>query len=374
MNARVYDSDIGRFLSADTIIQDPHDSQSYNRYSYVRNNPLKYTDPTGNSWWTKFRDKWVKPIVSIIVAAVIVAGSGGLGILGGVLGNLGAGGGAILAGAVSGGIMTGSWQGALQGAIFGAVGAGFAAGIGNAFQKVIPHGANLINNAKYGAQFLKAASHGLSRAAISMVQGGTFKSGFASGFASSFFSPGTELGGDNAGGFTLRTTIAGVVGGTASEIGGGKFSNGAVSGAFVHMFNAERILKEYTLGIHTNTNSNARFHKGHAWISITSNQTGEINTYGLYADQELPMHESFGTGGVQVDIELQGNYSYKTNHFVFINQNQYDSISPYLVKNSFLWHTDYTCATYAVDMFNIATGSNYERTSFPVNLSNQLGN
>ena len=72
-----------------------------------------------------------------------------------------------------------------------------------------------------------------------MAQGGTFKSGFASGFSSSFFSPGTELGGDGAGGFTLRTTIAGVVGGTASEIGGGKFANGAVSGAFVHMFNAE---------------------------------------------------------------------------------------------------------------------------------------
>jgi len=30
-----------------------------------------------------------------------------------------------------------------------------------------------------------------------------------------------------------------VVGGTASKLGGGKFSNGAVSGAFVHMFNAE---------------------------------------------------------------------------------------------------------------------------------------
>ncbi|MCH9814194.1 MAG: hypothetical protein K0U47_09675 [Epsilonproteobacteria bacterium] len=41
------------------------------------------------------------------------------------------------------------------------------------------------------------------------------------------------------GGFTLRTTIAGVVGGTASELGGGKFANGAVSGAFTHMFNHE---------------------------------------------------------------------------------------------------------------------------------------
>ncbi len=43
MNARLYDSDIGRFTSADTIIQAPHDSQSYNRYSYVRNNPLVLT-------------------------------------------------------------------------------------------------------------------------------------------------------------------------------------------------------------------------------------------------------------------------------------------------------------------------------------------
>lgn len=79
-----------------------------------------------------------------------------------------------------------------------------------------------------------------------IVQDTTFKSGFASGFSSSFFSPGTSLGGEGAGGFTLRTTIAGVVGGTASEIGGGKFSNGAVSGAFVHMFNAENILKKLT--------------------------------------------------------------------------------------------------------------------------------
>ncbi|CAA6825571.1 MAG: Unknown protein [uncultured Sulfurovum sp.] len=39
MNARVYDSDIGRFLSADTLIQDPHDSQSYNRYSYLSDVP-----------------------------------------------------------------------------------------------------------------------------------------------------------------------------------------------------------------------------------------------------------------------------------------------------------------------------------------------
>ncbi len=48
MNGRVYDPQIGRFLSADPYIQDPYNTQSYNRYSYVMNNPLKYTDPTGN--------------------------------------------------------------------------------------------------------------------------------------------------------------------------------------------------------------------------------------------------------------------------------------------------------------------------------------
>ena len=45
MNGRVYDPDLGRFLSADPVIQFPGYSQSYNRYSYVLNNPLSYTDP-----------------------------------------------------------------------------------------------------------------------------------------------------------------------------------------------------------------------------------------------------------------------------------------------------------------------------------------
>ena len=47
MNGRVYDPELGRFISADPHIQFIANSQSYNRYSYVLNNPLKYTDPTG---------------------------------------------------------------------------------------------------------------------------------------------------------------------------------------------------------------------------------------------------------------------------------------------------------------------------------------
>jgi len=47
MNARLYDPAVGRFLSPDPYVQNPLFSQNYNRYSYVLNNPLRYTDPTG---------------------------------------------------------------------------------------------------------------------------------------------------------------------------------------------------------------------------------------------------------------------------------------------------------------------------------------
>ncbi len=40
--------ELGRFAQADSIISDPYNPQSLNRYSYVLNNPLKYTDPTGH--------------------------------------------------------------------------------------------------------------------------------------------------------------------------------------------------------------------------------------------------------------------------------------------------------------------------------------
>ena len=47
MNGRVYDPSIGRFISADPTVPDPLYSQSFNRYSYVYNSPLEYTDPSG---------------------------------------------------------------------------------------------------------------------------------------------------------------------------------------------------------------------------------------------------------------------------------------------------------------------------------------
>ena len=47
MNGRLYDPLIGRMLSPDIVIQDAHNSQAFNRYSYCFNNPLRVTDPSG---------------------------------------------------------------------------------------------------------------------------------------------------------------------------------------------------------------------------------------------------------------------------------------------------------------------------------------
>ncbi|CAI8164768.1 MAG: Uncharacterised protein [Pseudidiomarina mangrovi] len=47
MNGRVYDYNLGRFLSVDPFIQEPGNSQSLNPYSYIMNNPLAGTDPSG---------------------------------------------------------------------------------------------------------------------------------------------------------------------------------------------------------------------------------------------------------------------------------------------------------------------------------------
>lgn len=48
MNARIQDPSLGRFMSADTIVPDPLNGQSFNRYSYVDNNPLAFIDPSGH--------------------------------------------------------------------------------------------------------------------------------------------------------------------------------------------------------------------------------------------------------------------------------------------------------------------------------------
>ncbi len=49
--ARWYDGALGRFIQPDTVVPEPGNPQSLNRYSYALNNLLRYTDPSGHFPW-----------------------------------------------------------------------------------------------------------------------------------------------------------------------------------------------------------------------------------------------------------------------------------------------------------------------------------
>lgn len=49
LNARYYYSKIARFINEDTYTSDPNDPLSLNLYTYCHNEPMMYTDPTGNT-------------------------------------------------------------------------------------------------------------------------------------------------------------------------------------------------------------------------------------------------------------------------------------------------------------------------------------
>ncbi|MBI5220030.1 MAG: VCBS repeat-containing protein [Bacteroidia bacterium] len=72
MNDRVYDPILGRFLSPDNFTQLPDYSQSYNKFSYCLNNPLKYTDPSGNNFWAIFGIAALADVVAWPIATGVV--------------------------------------------------------------------------------------------------------------------------------------------------------------------------------------------------------------------------------------------------------------------------------------------------------------
>lgn len=249
MNGRVYDPVLGRFLSADPFVDGVTDSQGYNRYSYVGNNPLSFTDPTGH---LKFKEV-LPAVIGVVVAAVAVVTQqyyvlseystffsmlkGGLATVGGAITGGAAGG---FASGFSGSLLNG---GSLGDAFrSGAIGAAVGAAVGWATHGIGGHfGAD---NGTFGQWAKRTVAHALVGGVASEVQGGQFRHGFYSSFASAgtMHMPGVQkLMGSDAGGawIAARTTVAATIGGTASVLAGGKFANGAVTSAFQHMFNAE---------------------------------------------------------------------------------------------------------------------------------------
>jgi len=76
--ARYYDPTIGRFISADSIVPDPANPQDLNRYSYVGNNPVTFTDPTGHFLTASDDERYPGDYAYSIRSAGRFGGGGGL--------------------------------------------------------------------------------------------------------------------------------------------------------------------------------------------------------------------------------------------------------------------------------------------------------
>ncbi|SMN12661.1 Rhs family protein [Bathymodiolus heckerae thiotrophic gill symbiont] len=219
MNGRVYDPSIGRFLSADTYIQDPYNTQSYNRYSYVINNPLKYTDPSGNFFGI------VLGLISAVATKAMIAAIGVELLLTKI----------AIAYAVSYTVTyaaTGSAK-AAQGA---GLAAGLFMGIGGLRGEKMGVDGKMQHNPGWESGSMKTlAAHGLAGGIVQDRMGGSFGAGFLAGSVGSYL--GSSGNAANTSELVTNTITDAVVGGTVSVIGGGKFANGAQTGAFRYLFN-----------------------------------------------------------------------------------------------------------------------------------------
>ena len=153
MNGRLYDPLLGRFLSTDNYVQLPDFSQSFNRYSYCLNNPLKFTDPSGEfidiiisaavagyTNWILNRCQWnASGLESFLVAAIsncansMVASGINVALAGGSFWKGAAG---LANGVSSTGFLSGAASGAGAGFVAGFIsGAGASWLEGNSFRK-----------------------------------------------------------------------------------------------------------------------------------------------------------------------------------------------------------------------------------------------
>lgn len=82
----------------------------------------------------------------------------------------------------------------------------------------------------------RAAAHGLTNGTLRVIQGGKFEHGFLSGFVSSLGGSFMQAYGGNMY-IGTQVALSAAIGGTAEALGGGKFANGAITGAYVGLFN-----------------------------------------------------------------------------------------------------------------------------------------
>lgn len=159
MNGRLYDPKLQRFMQPDNYVQDPFNTQNYNRYSYCWNNPLRYTDPSG---------EWINIVIGAVIGGAVnwashgfqfnAKGLGyfGVGAAAGALTSMGAGGvssalanGSFSAGAFGTATASAASSGFFNSAVIGFSGGfagGFTLGLGNS----LLDGKNIGESFKYG--------------------------------------------------------------------------------------------------------------------------------------------------------------------------------------------------------------------------------
>lgn len=215
MDGRMYDHVVGRFISADPFIQSPDFTQGLNRYAYCINNPLSLIDPSGYSWFSKNWKSLVASVVGVAVSVVTAGSCSGIGVAimaGAASGAAGALTGALLNGANVGQIAKATFTGALLGGASGFL--NFASGDGSIYEQLFKHtfsqgwlegvqGGNMLHGLMMGA-VTWAGGYGLKRKDLNYI-----------------------------GKIVANATVSGLV----DEIGGGKFANGAITGAFAYIFN-----------------------------------------------------------------------------------------------------------------------------------------
>ena len=210
MNGRMYDPILGRFISADPLIQSPNNLQSLNRYTYVMNNPLSYTDPTGYS--SNFFKTW-RRLVYAGIAAVACGPAAHVCFAMAYSARQARDHGADTNQAIKSAALAG-----IAAAAFHSVGEGFGA-----------------------KDPMRLLAHGMVGGTMSAVAGGSFKSGFISagltaGFE--FFGVTDKISPFFGGGVPGNAIAGALIGGVGSELSGGSFRRGAEIGAMSQLFNA----------------------------------------------------------------------------------------------------------------------------------------
>ncbi len=261
MQGRIYDPTLGRFLSTDPVVQQDYNLQNYNRYTYVLNNPVSYTDPTGYLFGGLI--ELVSTALGIGAAGAAAAAAAApviamnvsmtreIGRLAAknkfgaeILQIVGTAGCALAApaapacmGAVSAWATTAVAVGngasfeqglraGVQAGVVATVSAGMAGGIGDYTRS-------------FGSAGMGYAAglplHGARGAFTAMAMGGDPVAGFASGFVGAIADPAVAYatGRDPV----LGAMVAGIASGGASAAAGGKFEHGFVIGATGYLFN-----------------------------------------------------------------------------------------------------------------------------------------